>query len=253
MSLLTLGQAKTAFLSLIEILECAVCLETLRAPTGICRNGHLFCQECKSRLKPNRCPLCRCMFNNKIQLQLIEEFLACLPRPCRNMENGCQALFKLDEESDHEQACLFRLVRCFLCEYKGHYHLLEDHVRNSHPADLWTKNTIKCSYNNDLSNLKHFKLLCLYGEAFWYHCESVRDMLVADIQFQGSKRVASKFQCVIQVLNLDRTKTTFPVTCITSGKSTPKASQKFYFSTKMVKTIEKKDNFILKIQLNKLK
>eukprot|EP00746_Dinoflagellata_sp_MGD_P143609 gnl/MRDRNA2_/MRDRNA2_76419_c0_seq1.p1 gnl/MRDRNA2_/MRDRNA2_76419_c0~~gnl/MRDRNA2_/MRDRNA2_76419_c0_seq1.p1 ORF type:complete len:641 (-),score=104.03 gnl/MRDRNA2_/MRDRNA2_76419_c0_seq1:296-2218(-) len=46
-----------------DLLECSVCLSTLREPQIIRTCGHTFCRACIQELHPPRCPLCRKEFN----------------------------------------------------------------------------------------------------------------------------------------------------------------------------------------------
>ncbi|XP_021926709.1 uncharacterized protein LOC110833173 isoform X2 [Zootermopsis nevadensis] len=46
--------------SILAVLECPVCLDTIPPPAHQCGNGHLICVKC--RVKTERCPICRMRF-----------------------------------------------------------------------------------------------------------------------------------------------------------------------------------------------
>ena len=44
---------------IISILECPVCLETMRRRIFQCRNGHNVCESCSANPALTTCPQCR--------------------------------------------------------------------------------------------------------------------------------------------------------------------------------------------------
>jgi hypothetical protein len=50
-------QASQISKSLLDALECPVCLEYMTPPITMCSSGHSLCQACRPRL--TRCPTCR--------------------------------------------------------------------------------------------------------------------------------------------------------------------------------------------------
>ncbi|XP_052738319.1 uncharacterized protein LOC112055816 isoform X4 [Bicyclus anynana] len=48
--------------SLLQLLECPVCLEWMEPPMAQCRRGHLVCLRCRTRLAS--CPVCRTAFSS---------------------------------------------------------------------------------------------------------------------------------------------------------------------------------------------
>lgn len=50
-------QASQISKSLLDALECPVCLEYMTPPITMCSSGHSVCQACRPRL--TRCPTCR--------------------------------------------------------------------------------------------------------------------------------------------------------------------------------------------------
>lgn len=57
--------------SIIQSLECPICLNTVSPPSCQCVNGHLFCVKCHA--KSEKCPICRvrmtrgrCLFADQV-------------------------------------------------------------------------------------------------------------------------------------------------------------------------------------------
>lgn len=53
----SLQRLSSCLQSVIQLLECPVCLETIPPPTFQCCNGHVLCGRCRARA--DRCPVCR--------------------------------------------------------------------------------------------------------------------------------------------------------------------------------------------------
>ncbi|XP_028894396.2 uncharacterized protein LOC105209512 isoform X2 [Zeugodacus cucurbitae] len=53
----TLQRLATIVQSILGIIECPVCLDTITPPVMQCQNGHLLCLNC--RIRAERCPVCR--------------------------------------------------------------------------------------------------------------------------------------------------------------------------------------------------
>ncbi|CAD6994381.1 unnamed protein product [Ceratitis capitata] len=53
----TLQRLATIVQSILSIIECPVCLDTITPPTMQCQNGHLLCLNC--RIRAEKCPVCR--------------------------------------------------------------------------------------------------------------------------------------------------------------------------------------------------
>ncbi|XP_017486675.1 PREDICTED: uncharacterized protein LOC108375106 isoform X1 [Rhagoletis zephyria] len=53
----TLQRLATIVQSILNIIECPVCLDTITPPAMQCQNGHLLCLNC--RIRAEKCPVCR--------------------------------------------------------------------------------------------------------------------------------------------------------------------------------------------------
>ena len=89
--------------NLKSLLECPVCIGE---QVFQCKNGHLLCTECLSKIKI--CPQCRDPMNqaarNLLAEQLVEETLPNCPFP----EQGCTAKLDPSTTQQHQIDCTFR-------------------------------------------------------------------------------------------------------------------------------------------------
>lgn len=56
-----------------QLLECPICLDTVRRPIFQCSNGHLLCSRCRN--KTHQCPICRVSLDNNTARCLVAEKL----------------------------------------------------------------------------------------------------------------------------------------------------------------------------------
>lgn len=56
-----------------QLLECPICLDTVRRPIFQCTNGHLLCSSCRN--KTHQCPVCRISLVNNTARCLVAEKL----------------------------------------------------------------------------------------------------------------------------------------------------------------------------------
>uniref|UniRef100_A0A8D9FED6 Probable E3 ubiquitin-protein ligase sinah n=1 Tax=Cacopsylla melanoneura TaxID=428564 RepID=A0A8D9FED6_9HEMI len=82
--------------SVIQLLECPVCLENISPPVTQCYNGHLICSPCRTRSE--KCPICRvalgnkgrCLLADKLHLLLINTFAKSKPLPSSKLKKFCK-------------------------------------------------------------------------------------------------------------------------------------------------------------------
>ncbi|XP_066904300.1 uncharacterized protein [Halyomorpha halys] len=89
-----------AYLRLLNVLECPVCLDYLTKPVALCNTGHAVCSKCKSYIR--NCPICRNRMSSTrgiITDQIIESLLY----PCYKL--GCGSLLKRKDAESHDLNC----------------------------------------------------------------------------------------------------------------------------------------------------
>ncbi|GFG33075.1 hypothetical protein Cfor_12100 [Coptotermes formosanus] len=64
--------------SVVQLLECPVCFETVPPPAFQCGNGHVTCGRCRSRAE--RCPVCRVSFGPRARCLLSDKLYSLLTK-----------------------------------------------------------------------------------------------------------------------------------------------------------------------------
>ncbi|VDL96388.1 unnamed protein product [Schistocephalus solidus] len=131
----TLGEDRQLYAALQRLLKCTVCYEQ-RPDTNQCKNGHLICRLCTTRLERNataaakaQCPTCRITLHPGLSRCLLAQQLASeLPAPC----SFCGKYFRHLELNRHEcMECKMRPVKCrynlFGCSWRGHWIDVQKH------------------------------------------------------------------------------------------------------------------------------
>ena len=159
-----------------EDLKCPVCWKMPRSiPVYQCMSGHIFCKECKPRLKT--CPVCRIPLgsNQTPRALMTEKLLMKFPFKCQYAENGCQEPnCLLSELEKHEKECEFRLVSCPInllnypntgCKEQLPIGKITQHLKDKHPKNVLPgKNAIGLTMNlvlkarNDNGQMAHASL-----------------------------------------------------------------------------------------------
>lgn len=80
--------------SILAVLECPICLDTIPPPAHQCGNGHLICVKC--RVKTERCPICRVRFCRARSLLADQIF------------NSLTEAFELKDEAEEERPAKLR-------------------------------------------------------------------------------------------------------------------------------------------------
>jgi len=108
-----------------ELMECPVCMKTMKPPIYQCSRGHSVCSECFEKLGSTNanCPTCTTSKLTQTRNYSLEDIAAFAKYPCQN--EGCDEMIKLDEEQKHGKVCQFRLVLCNCGENVALIHLRE--------------------------------------------------------------------------------------------------------------------------------
>lgn len=158
--------------SLEKILECLVCMDTIRPPIFQCKEGHLLCSQCRSKLP--RCPACRdavglaCGVRNRALEQLAREF------EFRCQFPGCSEQILYDHLNKHEQRCEFAPLTCphasSQCDWTGSS--ADDvlkHLIQKHSVRQCRSDTINATYTNTKGRANVFwteRIFSCHGQHF---------------------------------------------------------------------------------------
>ena len=145
-----------------SMLECPVCLETVRdLPVPCCQAGHIICQDC--RTKVDECPTCRRKYQGNSYSSLAANLIDELPHKCKFSRFGCEMKLVLTELVKHEPQCPERTV---VCPYRQCNKTVQLRKYLNHTD----KEPIKCILSvRDITNIcSNFQLLlkCLGTQDF---------------------------------------------------------------------------------------
>jgi len=113
-------------------LECPVCIRVPRKPPIYqCKNGHLLCSDCHSKL--TYCPTCRTRLG-KIRSLMFERILSKIQHNCKNFDHGCKVKGLLTTLDEHEKDCTYRFVNCGYLSCKDQVPIEDvvEHLKTDH-------------------------------------------------------------------------------------------------------------------------
>jgi E3 ubiquitin-protein ligase SIAH1 len=186
--------------SIIELLECSECLETMRPPIYQCSNGHSVCGDCKKR--NILCPTCKYSFLTNRNL-IGEELADQVKYPCRNASRGCDQKLLLEVLEKHEHFCAYRMYNCLVakdigCPWTGQRSDIVLHTVDNHVEDIFISDKCKiCHEGFNLFRECTFSVIISFREEiFWLRSEfySPKRMLYEVVHYIGPQENASKYK-----------------------------------------------------------
>lgn len=198
-----------------ETLSCPICLDSFTIPILQCRNKHLICETCYSKIKliNDKCPQCRARFKYApLRSKKAEKMLEKYETVCRYASRGCREKRTYEDRTRHEKKCAYSTaVRCpgleegrsissyvdlKYCCWEGDIQNLASHFRSCHSLRIESFTTNVASLRVDVSEE--------------IECEvSVREWLVhlplGDLYVQTCIEFENKIEFTVVPLNLDRT------------------------------------------------
>ncbi|CAH0549380.1 unnamed protein product [Brassicogethes aeneus] len=87
----------------LKLLECPVCLSTMRPPIYQCNRGHSICIVCRKEV--GVCPTCNDKWTN-VRNFFMENFTTNVKYPCRFKKSGCKEIGVESQIKKHEEICL---------------------------------------------------------------------------------------------------------------------------------------------------
>ena len=185
--------------SIVNLLECPVCLDTMKPPIYQCQNGHSVCSNCKPGL--SNCPTCRGSLINTRNL-LAEQLANKVIYLCSNKDRGCYESTSLEDMKRHEAACPYRIYDCLVgrdgvCSWSGRRSEILRHMEEKHPKYIYRSDL--CSFRYEEFSFRHeCKFACVFsscGEIFWYRSrrDPEKRKLFEVVQYIGPKENASKY------------------------------------------------------------
>ncbi|XP_054270280.1 uncharacterized protein LOC128991432 [Macrosteles quadrilineatus] len=174
--------------SLEKIVECPVCLDTIRIPFKTCSRGHGVCNSCCEKLK--NCPTCQGPFiiENPVCLKNI---LEAIPRQCKYHGDGCEDV--VEPASDHEEFCGFRPVKCRdrNCNTVTPLIKLMDHYKKEHHQWFLRYKANSTEFlvwsNFDPEKRQHSPpLIFVFDNIFWFNENFNQNQKYLEITFEAT-------------------------------------------------------------------
>lgn len=114
-------------------LTCPICFEMMRKTIYQCKEGHLICKDCYTKIKSQetrssendcktRCPTCKIDFDSvPIRCLWLEKFYPFMVFSCKNVEHGCTFKGNDIERKNHMKTCRHNKIVCpkHGCNYVG--------------------------------------------------------------------------------------------------------------------------------------
>jgi hypothetical protein len=182
-----------------SVLECPVCLDTMRAPILQCQNGHNICNVCKLKLR--NCPICRARFIETRSLAL-EKLSQRILFPCANSERGCTKMQTIQDITKHQISCLYRMHKCLLghpqsCSWEGLRTDILQHVKEKHEDRAFDTRSYRFSEYEHWKETMESAVLCTFSEEiFWLRnkTDSDKRKYYEAVQYIGPAENASKYR-----------------------------------------------------------
>jgi E3 ubiquitin-protein ligase SIAH1 len=185
--------------SIVKLLECPVCLGTMRPPIFQCLNGHSVCSECKQKVE--ECPTCRGPFI-RTRNRFTEDLANKVIYPCKNTVRGCNEKVPLEDLEKHESVCPHRMYHCLVgredgCTWTGPRSDILPHTEDKHGKYVYTRDpcTMKHDNFNFFAKRKFSCIFSYFVEIFWFRSEHdpTKQRLYEMVQYIGPKDNASKY------------------------------------------------------------
>ncbi|CAH0560240.1 unnamed protein product [Brassicogethes aeneus] len=132
--------------NILKLLECPVCMNTMRTPIYLCSQGHSVCVLCHEEL--DECPTCKNKWSNG-RNYLIEHHLTDIKYPCRYNKFGCKKIDVENRLNKHEESCVFTVYQCPMgCSKSGNHAAILEHLNSEH-ADMKYEEESKIEYSEN--------------------------------------------------------------------------------------------------------
>ena len=167
----------------IEDLICSICFNVLKNPISCSdkKNSHSFCKECIDAFlkENNKCPLCKIIFEYKINNNLQKE-LNKLSFKCQFKNEGCNEILFYSDYLNHIFNCKYNNIQ-YECKIKKY--------------DYKMKEFKKCGYLGNKNEIEiHFKL-CGLNE---YECIFCKEKI---LKLNLEEHVSNK--CIFRIYHYD--------------------------------------------------
>jgi E3 ubiquitin-protein ligase SIAH1 len=184
---------------IMSVLECPVCMDSMRAPILQCQNGHNICSVCKLKLR--NCPICRTVFIETRNLAL-EKLSQKIRFPCANSERGCTEKLPIQNIMKHKISCPYRIYKCLLgfpasCPWEGRRNDILQHAKEKHEVYVFESTVDRFSEYEDWKENMEGAVLCTLSEEIFLlrkKRDSNKRKYYEAVQYIGPAENASKYR-----------------------------------------------------------
>ena len=201
--------------SLLNQLECPVCMEYMRPPITLCANGHNICNTCKQKVP--HCPTCRQQFLNTRNVAL-EKVATDVNYPCTYRKYGCREIYKLDLIDGHQEECQYIPQPCPVnkldlgtCTWTGISRRIMSHLRQAHTTVRMNSLSFGFigSYPIQISGVtparKHYQFIFAHFAVFYSRSEIKDGIFYSVMQYVGLPANAVKYRYRLKFVNKEGT------------------------------------------------
>ncbi|CAH0564812.1 unnamed protein product [Brassicogethes aeneus] len=198
-----------------KIMQCPICLETMKSPITQCMGGHSMCGDCIKANNITKCPTCRGAISKirNFQLeQLIEGIQKVLKLQCCYHSKGCTYSLSVAKKESHELECKYRNFICeghkfakWKCQWSGtleemYKHFKKDHINQQ--LSFKSEADMKFDLSRNYSDVQMITYL-EGGQYFFYkHRVDVKaEKIYWAFQFIGPKNQAECYYYEFEVAN----------------------------------------------------
>ncbi|KAF5275362.1 hypothetical protein FQR65_LT04190 [Abscondita terminalis] len=150
-----LQRLTTCMSSILSVLECPVCLDTISPPVYQCDNGHLVCLRCRTRTE--RCPVCRIRLTKGRSLlaeqvyHTISDVFELNGDSQQNQKTKIQSIFKLNAKKKNvpDIKVTQSPTNKFLAKIIGKSSSV-DNLSNDHKAAVTARHVLENNFGNTL-------------------------------------------------------------------------------------------------------
>ena len=196
--------------SLLNHLECPVCLDYMTPPIILCANGHKLCEICRKEV--TTCPNCRGNFVTTRNLAL-EDLARQVMYPCKYRSYGCAEIFEHDKIVGHQATCLYSQQVCPVaklaigtCSWTGSRKDIKGHLQENHLEVCceYVEGEVKFIHKLD-TYMKLFCFIFAYNEVFFslFHWEISIFYIV--LLYVGPSENAAEYKYKVEFVNKDDT------------------------------------------------
>lgn len=116
-----------------DSLDCFICFESLRPPLYQCKNGHVACSTCCTKLPQEKCPTCSYPINYT-RCRALEKIIESIKSSCIYSKHGCKETLPYSKILPHQETCKYAPCFCPMldCKFYGFPQQVATHFVNYH-------------------------------------------------------------------------------------------------------------------------